>query len=42
MKKLKSILNFLSRIFVRLAHVFEHLTCEEVPPIDFDDKESDS
>lgn len=37
MKKLKKILNFLTRLFVRLAHVFEHLTCDDVPSVDCDD-----
>ncbi len=34
LKKLKRILNILSRLFVRLAHVAEHVTCDEVPHID--------
>lgn len=37
MKKIKRIANILSRLFVRLAHVFEHLTCDDVPSVDFDD-----
>lgn len=38
MKKWKRILNFLNLLFHRLAHVFEHLICDEVPHVD-DDKE---
>lgn len=34
LKKLKRILNFLSRLFVRIAHVAEHVTCDEVPHIE--------
>lgn len=34
MKKFKRIANILFRLFARLAHVFEHLTCDEVAHID--------
>ena len=37
LKKLKRIANILSRLFVRLAHVFEHLTCDDVPTLDLSD-----
>lgn len=37
LKKLKRIANILSRLFFRLAHVFEHLTCDDVPIIDLSD-----
>lgn len=36
LKKFKRIANFLSRLFLRLAHVFEHLTCDDVPFVDPD------
>lgn len=35
--KFNRIVNFLSRLFVRLAHVFEHLTCDDVPSVVCDD-----
>lgn len=34
---LKRIFNFLSRLFVRLAHVFEHVICDDVPSVVFDE-----
>lgn len=37
MLKMKRILNFLSRLFVRVAHVFEHVTCDEVPDADWEE-----
>lgn len=39
MKKLKRILNFLFRFFVRISHVLEHLICDEVPHIDEEEKD---
>ena len=39
MQKFKRILNILCRLFVRLAHVAEHLICDEVPHIDDEEKE---
>lgn len=41
MKKLKWILNFLTCLFARLAHVFEHLTCDEVPDAEWDEVKED-
>ena len=38
MKKLKRILDIIYRVLLRIAHVFEHVTCDEVPHID-DEKE---
>lgn len=37
LKKFRRIANILSRLFVRLAHVFEHLTCDDVPSVVSDD-----
>lgn len=37
MKKLKWIADFLYLLFVRLAHVFEHLICDDVPSVDCDE-----
>lgn len=34
MKKWKKILDFLSRLFVRIAHIAEHVTCDDVPHIE--------
>lgn len=42
MKKWKKILEFFSLLFVRLAHIFEHMTCDDVPFVDWsndDDEE---
>ena len=40
-KKLKRIANILLVLFARLAHVFEHLACDEVPSFDFDDDDEE-
>lgn len=40
-KKLKRIANILFVIFARLAHVFAHLACDEVPSLDCDDDDEE-
>lgn len=42
MKQLMRIIKALPAIFARLAHVIEHIFCDDVPSIDFDDEEDDS
>lgn len=42
MKQLLRILKSFPALLARIAHVIEHMFCDEVPPINFDDKESDS
>ena len=41
MKKILKILKGIPSVLARIAHVIEHIFCDEVPPIDFDDEESD-
>lgn len=41
MKQLVKIIKALPALLARIAHVIEHCFCDEVPPIDFDDEESD-
>lgn len=41
MKQLMRIIKVIPAILARIAHVIEHIFCDEVPPIDFDDEESD-
>lgn len=39
MKKFVKILKAIPALFARLAHVIEHIFCDEVPPVDFDFEE---
>lgn len=41
MKQLMRIIKAIPAILARIAHVIEHIFCDEVPPIDFDDEEDD-
>lgn len=41
MKQLMRIIKAIPAILARIAHVIEHIFCDEVPSIDFDDEEDD-
>lgn len=41
MKQFLKIIKALPALFARIAHVIEHIFCDDIPDVNFDDEEDD-